>query len=78
MEWIGPSAEMGPSEARWKVEEENLVPAMTDKSSAPYVLLHMICRNCSGGCNTLRCTYRKHELGCTSVCGLAKMAIVII
>ena len=33
------------------------------------VLLQMIHCNCSWGCKTLRCTYRKHMFKCTSACG---------
>ena len=69
MEWMGCSEEMDPSEWGWRVEGDKLVPVMTDKSPAPDVLIQIIHCNCSGGCNTLRCTCRKHGLECTSACG---------
>ena len=69
MEWMGCSEEMDPSEWGWRVEGDKLVPVMTDKSPAPDVLIQMIHCNCSGRCNALRCTCRKHGLECTSACG---------
>ena len=36
---------------------------------APAALIKMIHCNCSEGCDTLRCTCRKHGLECTSACG---------
>ncbi|KAI3379074.1 hypothetical protein SNEBB_002215 [Seison nebaliae] len=69
MEWMGCSDGMEPSEWGWRVEGEKLVPVMTDKRPAPEVLFRMIHCNCSGGCNTLKCTCRKHGLECTSACG---------
>jgi len=69
MEWMGCSDEMAPSEWGWKVEGDKLVPVMTDKSPAPDALIQMIHCNCLEGCNTLRCTCRKHGLECTSACG---------
>ena len=68
MEWMGCSDEMAPSEWGWKVEGDKLVPVMTDKSPAPDELFQMIHCNCLEGCNTLRCTYRRHRLACTSAC----------
>ena len=69
MEWMGCSDEMEPCEWGWKVEVDKLVPVMTEKSPAPDALIKMIHCNCSEGCNTLRCTCRKHGLQCTSACG---------
>jgi len=66
MEWLGCSDEMQPSEWRWKAEGGKLIPVMTDKSYAPDALTQTIHCNCLEGCNTLRCTYRKHGLECTS------------
>ena len=60
---------MVPSEWGWKVEGDKLVPVMTDKRPAPDALIQMIHCNCSEGCNTLRCTCRRHGLECTSACG---------
>jgi len=60
---------MDPSEWGWKVQEEKLVPVMTDKSPAPDALIKMIHCDCSVGYNTLRCTCRKHGLECTSASG---------
>ena len=61
---------MEPSEWGWKMEEDKLVSVLTDKSSAPDALTQMIHCNCLEGCNTLRCTCRKHGLECrpTSAC----------
>ena len=69
MEWMGCSDEMEPCEWGWRVEGGKLVPVMTNKSPAPEVLIQMIHCNCSAGCNTLKCTCRKHGLECTSACG---------
>jgi len=70
MEWMECSDEMEPSEWGWKMEEDKLVSVLTDKSSAPDALTQMIHCNCLEGCNTLRCTCRKHGLECrpTSAC----------
>jgi len=69
MEWMGCCDEMMSSEWGWKVEEDKLVPVMTDKSHASDALIQMIHCNCSEGCNTLRCTCRKHGLECSSAGG---------
>ena len=53
MEWMGCSDEIDPFEWGWKVEEDKLVPVMTDKSPAPAAPIKMIHCNCSEGCNTL-------------------------
>jgi len=52
----------------WKAEGGKLIPVMTDKSSDSDALTQMIHCNCLEGCNTVRCTHRKHGLECTSAC----------
>ena len=46
-----------------------LILEMTAKSPAPDLRLQMIHCNCSGWCNALRCTCRKHALEYPSACG---------
>ncbi|XP_041368125.1 uncharacterized protein LOC121382658 [Gigantopelta aegis] len=69
MVWMGTSEGMDPTEWGWDVHCERLVPIMMDKSPAPDILLQMIHCNCSAGCNTLRCSCRKHGMDFTSACG---------
>jgi len=42
---------------------------MMDIIPAPQALLRLIHCNCSNGCNTLRCSCKKHGLNCSPVCG---------
>jgi hypothetical protein len=60
---------MVPNDWGFKVQGDKLIPIMMDEDHAPEVLLKMIHCNCSAGCNTLRCTFKKHGLDCTSACG---------
>ncbi|CAB4041625.1 Hypothetical predicted protein, partial [Paramuricea clavata] len=69
MVWMGISEDMVSNDWGFKVQGDKLIPIMMDKDHAPEVLLKMIHCNCSTGCNTLRCTCKKHGLDCTSACG---------
>ena len=69
MVWMGISEDMVPNDCGFKVQGDKLIPIMMDKDHAPEVLLKMIHCNCSAGCNTLKCAYKKHGLDCTSACG---------
>ncbi|KAJ7373337.1 hypothetical protein OS493_012929 [Desmophyllum pertusum] len=44
----------------WKTKDGQLIPVMTDLPAAPDNLLRIVRCNCSSGCNTLRCSCRKH------------------
>ena len=69
MQWMGHANDMEPTEWGWKADGNSLVPVMMDKCPAPELLLRMIHCNCSLGCNTSRCTCRKHGMECTSAWG---------
>lgn len=69
MTWMGSSENMEPSEWGWIHQEDSLVPIMMDINPAPDFLLKMIHCNCSGVCNTLRCSCKKYGLECTGICG---------
>ncbi len=48
----------------WRVEENVLVPIMSETNVAPDNLLKMIHCNCTTGCTTLRCSCRRYGLPC--------------
>lgn len=56
----------------WKTKDGQLIPVMTDLPAAPDNLLRIVRCNCSSGCNTLRCSCRKHNLECSPACGQCK------
>ena len=68
MEWQGVSG-MTPEEWGWHLAEGIYVPTMTYQKPAPDNLLSVIRCNCASGCESMRCTCRKHELPCTLSCG---------
>ena len=52
----------------WKLEDNKLVPIMTEMKAAPDNLLKMIHCNCKKGCQP-RCSCRKYGLPCHAGCG---------
>ena len=69
MVWMGKANEMNPTKWGWKQENDQLIPVMTQNNAAPDKLLKIIHCNCSGGCKSPRCSYRRYGLPCTAVCG---------
>ena len=62
MEWMCHCGEVEANKWEWREEGQKLVPVTTDKNPAPDLLLQMIHCNFSEGCETLRCTCRKHDV----------------
>ena len=52
----------------WEKQRGMLLPAYTDKPSAPDELLTVIRCNCKAGCGTAACSCRKHGLVCSTGC----------
>lgn len=69
MVWMGMANEMIPTEWGWKQETYQLIPIMTQNNAAPDELLKIIHCNCSGGCQSCRCSCRRYGLLCTATCG---------
>ena len=69
MERLGKNYGVQPTEWGWAVQGDKLVPLVMKDSPAPNSLLEMVHCNCSAGCSTMRCGYRKHALECTRACG---------
>ena len=69
MTWMGLNQNMKPSEWGWINKEDKLLPIMMENKPAQDILLKMIHCNCSGFCNTLRCTCKKYGLPCTKIFG---------
>ncbi|KAK7088764.1 hypothetical protein V1264_022644 [Littorina saxatilis] len=68
-EWMGLKVAMDPTDYGWKLEHGILVPVTTDLPAAPADVLKVIRCTCKSGCDTKRCSCRKHGLECTSGCG---------
>lgn len=69
-QWKG--NEIDVEEWGWKRQDNHVTPVMTDRPPAADSLLHIMRCNCKSGCDTLRCTCRKHGLQCSVVCGHCK------
>jgi len=69
-QWKG--EELDAQQWGWKLQDSQLVPVMTDLPPATESLLKVLRCNCKRGCDTLRCTCRKHGLSCSAVCGNCK------
>ena len=65
-EWLGgemPSVDWG-----WKVSAGKLMPIMTDLHPAPQKFLEVVRCGCKPGCDTMRCSCRKHGMSCSTAC----------
>lgn len=69
--WKG-NTSLEPEEWGWKESDGELLPLKTDLPPAPSKLIELFRCDCKTGCNTMRCTCRKHGLQCTSACGNCK------
>ena len=67
-EWKGGDHHVNPQEWGWKTSEGKFIPIMTDLQPAPQKLLEIIQCNCRSGCNTMRCSCRKHGMVCSMAC----------
>ena len=68
--WVG--SELNPLEWGWRKENDLLTPVKCNMLAAPERLLNVIRCNCKTGCDTKRCSCRKHGLKCTGCCGECK------
>jgi hypothetical protein len=66
--WRGDAGDMDPTEWGWKVLNHQMLPVKTDMLAAPDDLLYSFRCSCKTGCESKRCTCRKHGLSCTSAC----------
>ena len=67
--WKGQKDEdLCPSEYGWKVVDGKLCPVLTDIDPAPQSLLQVVHCCCKTGCQSIRCTCRKHGMECTMAC----------
>ena len=71
MVWMEKEQGMDVQKWGWNLEDNNLIPVMTEMNAAPDNLLKMIHCNCRKGC-TLRCSCRKYGLPCHAGCGLCQ------
>ena len=71
-EWKGVASEMQPTAWGWKDYDGKLMPVLTDLPPAPDELLKMIRCNCHTDCSSMRCTCKKYNVKCSSVCGNCK------
>ncbi|KAK3103736.1 hypothetical protein FSP39_021463 [Pinctada imbricata] len=65
--WIG--NEINPCDWGWTVKGSLLLPVRNSLGPGPRELLKVVRCSCKGGCDTVRCSCRKHGLNCTQLCG---------
>lgn len=70
--WKDKGREHNPEEWGWLIENGQLMPVKTDRPPAPEKLLLVSKCNCRSGCNTQRCSCKKHNIECSSLCGHCK------
>ncbi len=75
MVWTEQGGNMDAANWGWRVEENVLVPIMSETNVAPDNLLKMIHCNCTTGCTTLRCSCRRYGLPCHTVCGQCQVEL---
>ena len=63
---LGPH--LHPQNLGWKAVEGKLLPVQCVMDVAPKALLKVVRYNCNMGCDTLRCSYRKAGLDCSTGC----------
>lgn len=66
--WLGHGQDVPPEQWGWKINEEKMVPFLTDKPPAPQELLQCIRCSCKTGCYSFRCTCRRNGLDCSFAC----------
>lgn len=64
--WLG--NELTATDWGWKQHAGGIMPIFSDKDLIPAILLKTIFCNCETGCNSNKCSCRKHGLKCTSLC----------
>lgn len=71
-EWRGETGHLDPEKWGWEITNQQLMPVQTDMPPAPKDLLRIFRCNCKTGCDSRRCTCKKHGLECTPACGECK------
>ena len=71
-DWRGMAATLDPLEWGWEMVGQMLLPVKCDMPPAPDNLLHSFCCQCKTGCDSKKCTCRKHELDSTIACSECK------
>ena len=61
-----------PTEWGWKNVDGHMVAMQLDLSSASKKLIQVIRCDFKTGCHTARCTYKRHGVDCSSLCGACK------
>ena len=72
-DWDGNGKWHDPLDWGWRLEDNQLVPMMSDMNAAPDTILKIVNCNCTTGCSGPRCSCRKHGLLCTSACGSCQL-----
>ncbi|XP_069112197.1 uncharacterized protein [Argopecten irradians] len=67
-EWIRKQCSLNPEEWGWQMKDDRLTPIRSSLPPAPQYLLKVIRCNCKQGCETRRCSCRKHGLDCSASC----------
>ena len=73
MVWIGKESDIDVLNWGWKLEDNQLIPVMSDMNAAPDKLLKMIHCKCKIACRTPRCSCRVYGLPCTPACGQCQL-----
>ncbi|XP_045211013.2 uncharacterized protein LOC123562441 [Mercenaria mercenaria] len=69
--WMG-NENLDPLEWGWEVSDNILSPVKMTLPPAPEYLLKVIRCSCKTGCDSKRCTCRKHGLECSVGCGICR------
>ena len=72
--WMGMDSDVDPLNWGWRLEDNQLIPIMSDMNAAPDTPVKMVHCNCTTGCNTPRCSCKRYGLPCTSACGSCQLA----
>ncbi|KAK3754659.1 hypothetical protein QZH41_003875 [Actinostola sp. cb2023] len=71
-QWKDEDGDMAVQDWRWKINEGQVTPVMTDLPAAPESLLRIVRCNCTKDCSSMTCRCRKHNLECSIACGQCK------
>lgn len=71
-EWREGALHLDSEKWGWQITNQQLIPVKMDMPPAPKDLLCVFRCNCKTGCDTRRCTCKKHGLECSPACGECK------
>jgi hypothetical protein len=69
-QWTEFDTHLDPINWGWFIGDGRLQPCQTHLPAAPDHLLHVIRCCCKTDCDTMRCTCKRHGLGCSTACGV--------